>query len=216
MNEEISELYNQGKVAQAIHKLVAAIDQHPQQAENYLQLATYLIEQGDPASATELLEKGQGQVADPQALSYDLAICYYLEGKFDQAMGLLNALPNDDLTLYQKSLVYLKLGQTSKALAYALTIKKVDNRVRELLGDIWLALGDLKQADKILQTIPPEARSSKVNFLLGVVNLDRDREASLSYFAKAKKLDPKYYDRAKNQYGSIMQMLSKKKDTNDD
>lgn len=46
MDQKIAQLYDEGKVEQAIHLLIKKIDQHPQQVANYLQLSTYLIEQG--------------------------------------------------------------------------------------------------------------------------------------------------------------------------
>ena len=46
MDKKIAQLYDNGKVDQAIHLLVQKIDQKPQNIENYLQLSTYLIEQG--------------------------------------------------------------------------------------------------------------------------------------------------------------------------
>ena len=44
MDQKIAQLYDEGKVEQAIHLLIKKIDQHPQQVANYLQLSTYLIE----------------------------------------------------------------------------------------------------------------------------------------------------------------------------
>lgn len=89
-----------------------------------MQLSTYLIEQGSLDQAQKLLEQAQHLVKEPQELNYNLAVCYYMQGDFDKALALLDQIPNDDLTLYQKALTYLKLGQGQKALAYALTIKK--------------------------------------------------------------------------------------------
>ena len=123
MDQNIAQLYDEGKVEQAIHLLIKKIDQHPQQVANYLQLSTYLIEQGSLDQAQKLLEQAQHLVKEPQELNYNLAVCYYMQGDFDKALALLDQIPNDDLTLYQKALTYLKLGQGQKALAYALDKK---------------------------------------------------------------------------------------------
>lgn len=210
MDKKIAQLYDNGKVDQAIHLLVQKIDQKPQNIENYLQLSTYLIEQGSVDQAQQLLEQAQHLVKKPQELNYNLAVSYYMQGDFDKALALLDQIPNDDLTLYQKALTYLKLGQSQKALAYALTIKKVDDKVQELLGDIWMSLGENAQAQQAYLMIPKDRRAAKIYFLLGVSTMEKDRTQAEAYFAKAKAMDEKYYKRAMDQYASIMKMLNDK------
>lgn len=214
MDQKIAQLYDEGKVEQAIHLLIKKIDQHPQQVANYLQLSTYLIEQGSLDQAQKLLEQAQHLVKEPQELNYNLAVCYYMQGDFDKALALLDQIPNDDLTLYQKALTYLKLGQGQKALAYALTIKKIDERIQELLGDIWLSLGENQQAQQMYLAIPDIKKNAKVYFLLGVTTLEKDRDQAQKYFAQAKQMDAKYYQQAMNQYASIMKMLNDKEKKN--
>ncbi|EST04084.1 tetratricopeptide repeat protein [Lactobacillus crispatus] len=214
MDQKIAQLYDEGKVEQAIHLLIKKIDQHPQQVANYLQLSTYLIEQGSLDQAQKLLEQAQHLVKEPQELNYNLAVCYYMQGDFDKALALLDQIPNDDLTLYQKALTYLKLGQGQKALAYALTIKKNDERIQELLGDIWLSLGENQQAQQMYLAIPDNKKNAKVYFLLGVTTLEKDRDQAQKYFAQAKQMDAKYYQQAMNQYASIMKMLNDKEKKN--
>lgn len=210
MDKKIAQLYDNGKVDQAIHLLVQKIDQKPQNIENYLQLSTYLIEQGSVDQAQQLLKQAQHLVKKPQKLNYNLAVSYYMQGDFDKALALLDQIPNDDLTLYQKALTYLKLGQSQKALAYALTIKKVDDKVQELLGDIWMSLGENAQAQQAYLMIPKDRRTAKIYFLLGVSTMEKDRTQAEAYFAKAKAMDEKYYKRAMDQYASIMKMLNDK------
>lgn len=175
-----------------------------------MQLSTYLIEQGSVDQAQQLLEHAQHLVKKPKELNYDLAICYYMQGDFDKALNLLDQIPNDELTLYQKALTYLKLGQSQKALAYALTIKHVDERVQELLGDIWMSMGNNEMAQKMYLEIPSSKRTAKIYFLLGVSILEKNRDQAKEYFDQAKKMDEKYYKRAMNQYASIMKMLNDK------
>jgi tetratricopeptide (TPR) repeat protein len=210
MDKKIDQLYQNGQVKTAIHQLIAKIDHKPQAIDNYLQLSSYLIEQGSVEQAQKLLEQAQHLVKKPRELNYNLAVCHYLQGDFDQALALLKVIPNDDLTLYQKALVYQKLGQGQKALAYALTIKQVDDRVRELLGDIWLSLGNFAAAQQVFLQI--KKKSSKVYFLLAVTSLPTDRDQAQKYFAESKKLDPKYYQRARDQYAGLMQMIQKGKE----
>ncbi|AZN76877.1 tetratricopeptide repeat protein [Lactobacillus acidophilus] len=210
MDKKIAQLYDEGKVDQAIHLLVQRIDDKPQNVDNYLQLSTYLIEQGSLDQAQQLLEHAQHLVKKPKELNYNLAICYYMQGDFDKALNLLDQIPNDDLTLYQKALTYLKLGQSQKALAYALTIKNIDERAQELLGDIWMSMGNNDMARQMYLKIPLEKRTAKIYFLLGVSTLEKDRTQAKEYFDRAKKMDEKYYKRAMDQYASIMKMLNDK------
>ena len=43
MEKKIANLYDAGKVDDAIHLLIKKINNHPKNIENYLQLSTYLI-----------------------------------------------------------------------------------------------------------------------------------------------------------------------------
>lgn len=214
MNKKIQALYDAGKVNRAIHLLIKQIDAHPQQVENYLQLSTFLLEQGSPEQAQKLLEQAQHLVKKPKELNYNLAVCCYMQGDFDRALALLNQIPNDELTLYQKALVYLKLGQRQKALAFALTIKKKDNQVKELLGDIWLSLGKTQLAGQNYHSIPAAKRTAKIYFLLGVATLAQDRSQARVYFGRAKKMDSKYYQKARAQYAGILKMIKDRTEKN--
>lgn len=102
MNKKIAKLYDAGKTDRAIHLLIKQIDAHPKNVDNYLQLSTYLLEQGSPDQATKLLEEAKHLVEKPRDLDYNLAVCYYMQGDFDKALNLLDQIPNDDLVLYQK------------------------------------------------------------------------------------------------------------------
>lgn len=46
MDKKIDNLYRNDKTDEAIHQLIKKIDEHPKNVDNYLQLSTYLIEQG--------------------------------------------------------------------------------------------------------------------------------------------------------------------------
>lgn len=211
MNKKIAALYDAGHTDRAIHLLIKQIDAHPKQVENYLQLSTFLIDQKSPEQAQKLLEQATQLVDKPKELYYNLAVCYYVQGNFKKALTLLQQIPNDDLTLYQKALVYLKLGQTAQALAFALSIKRTDKRTKELVGDIWLSRGAFAQARASYLSIPASARSAKIYFLLGVTTLSQNRTKAEKYFAQAKKMDDKYYKKARQQYAGLLKMVAQGK-----
>lgn len=199
---------NSEVVQKKIHELITHIDEKPDNSENYLKLATYLIKQGSSDQATELLEKAKNLVTHPQDLDYDLAVCYYLQGEFKKALNLLNQIPNDDLVLYQKALVFFKIGQKQKALAYALTIKQRDAKTWELIGDIWLSLGEINEAESSYKKIGKEQRTAKVNFMLGITSLTQNRHEAEKYFAKAKAQDPKVFAQEEQKYASALKLIT--------
>jgi len=199
---------NSEVVQKKIHELITHIDEKPDNSENYLKLATYLIKQGSSDQATELLEKAKNLVTHPQDLDYDLAVCYYLQGEFKKALNILNQIPNDDLVLYQKALVFFKIGQKQKALAYALTIKQRDAKTWELIGDIWLSLGEINQAESSYKKIGKEQRTAKVNFMLGITSLTQNRLEAEKHFAKAKAQDPKVFAQEEQKYASALKLIT--------
>ncbi|WP_370448586.1 tetratricopeptide repeat protein [Lactobacillus sp. ESL0260] len=200
---------NSEVVQKKIHELITHIDEKPDNSENYLKLATYLIKKGSSDQATELLEKAKNLVTHPQDLDYDLAVCYYLQGEFKKALNILNQIPNNDLVLYQKALVFLKIGQKQKALAYALTIKQRDAKTWELIGDIWLSLGEINQAESSYKKIGKKQRTAKVNFMLGITSLTQNRLEAEKYFAKAKAQDPKVFAQEEQKYASALKLIIK-------
>lgn len=214
MDKKIANLYDAGKVDDAIHLLIEKINDSPKNIENYLQLSTYLIEQNAADQALELLEKARGLVDQPEALTYNIAVCYYMQAEYAKSLALLNSIPDDEETMYQKALIFMKLGQYQKALAYALTLKNQDERTLELLGDIWLSLGDLKSANQTYSQIIKDQRNAKVNFLLGLTLFDTNPDKAESYFKLSKEQDPKYFAQAQKQYNAVAKLIRGKNGRN--
>lgn len=214
MDKKIANLYDAGNVDKAIHLLIEKINKHPKDIETYLQLSTYLIEQNAADQALELLEKARGLVKHPEALTYNIAVCYYMQGDFAKSLALLNSIADDEETMYQKALIFMKLGQYQKALAYALTSKNEDERTLELIGDIWLSLGDLKSANQTYKKISEDQRNAKVNFLLGLTLFDTDPDEAEKYFKLSKNQDPKYFAHAQKQYNAVAKLIRGKNGRN--
>lgn len=211
MSDKTAKLYQEGKTQEAIQALIKDIDHEPKNANNYLELSTYLLEQGAIDQAKKLLVQAKGLVKKPQDMDYNLAICYYMEGDFDRALALLDTIPNNDETYYQKALVFHKLGNPQKALAFAMSVSKVDNDLLELLGDIWLSLGDFARARENYLKIPKDERPGKLNFLIGVTLFGSNRQEAEQYFTLAEKIDPDYYQTAKKQYDSLLKVVKQGK-----
>ncbi len=214
MDKKIANLYDAGNVDKAIHLLIEKINKHSKDIENYLQLSTYLIEQNAADQALELLEKARGLVEHPEDLTYNIAVCYYMQGDFAKSLALLNSIADDEETMYQKALIFMKLGQYQKALAYALTLKNQDERTLELIGDIWLSLGDLKSANQAYNKISEDQRNAKVNFLLGLTLFDTNPDEAEKYFKLSKNQDPKYFAQAQKQYNAVAKLIRGKNGRN--
>ena len=137
-----------------------------------------------------------------------------MQGDFAKSLALLNSIPDDEETMYQKSLIFMKLGQYQKALAYALTLKNQDERTLELIGDIWLSLGDLKSANQTYSKILKDQRNAKVNFLLGLTLFDTNPDEAENYFKLSKEQDPKYFAQAQKQYNAVAKLIRGKNGRN--
>lgn len=210
MNKKIRKVLPSNKQEAYIHSLICKIYAAPSDVNNYLELSTYLIENNSPEQALELLQKAKACTNDDtSSLDYNIAICFYMLGDYQAAGKILDSMPNDDATLYQKALVAIKSGQYAKALAYAITIKKPSMRTYELIGDCWLSQGKLVEARLEYKKIEASIRSAKINFLLGVTYFPEDRAEAEKYFERSKKQDAKYFYSAKKQYNSIVNMIKK-------
>lgn len=165
MNKKIRKVLPSNKQEAYIHSLICKIDAAPSDVNNYLELSTYLIENNSPEQALELLQKAKACTNDDtSSLDYNIAICFYMLGDYQAAGKILDSMPNNDATLYQKALVAIKSGQYAKALAYAITIKKPSMRTYELIGDCWLSQGKLVEARLEYKKIEASIRSAKINF----------------------------------------------------
>ena len=137
-----------------------------------------------------------------------------MQGDFAKSLTLLSSIADDEETMYQKALIFMKLGQYQKALAYALTLKNQDERTLELIGDIWLSLGDLKSANQTYKKISEDQRNAKVNFLLGLTLFDTDPDEAEKYFKLSKNQDPKYFAQAQKQYNAVAKLIRGKNGRN--
>lgn len=187
-----------------ITELIKKIDQNFEDVDAYLELSTILIEKQDPNDAIELLLKAKTLVKNSEALDFNLAIAYYYVGDFKHAEDILSKLPNTDENNFEKARVYFKLGKYAKSLAFILTVKSHDDRYFELLGDIWLALGDNEQAYAAFNQI--KTPTAKSMFLAGVSVISSDFNHAQEMFAQAKKMDQKVYQQLKTQFDDLIKV----------
>lgn len=207
MNQQAQDLFEQGKTDEAVHLLVNQIDHNPKDIQGYLQLSLFLVKGNELEKAIELLLKAANIVEKPKDLYFNLATAYYLKGELEKALSLLNQLPDTADNLYQKALVYFNVQQYPKALAYAMTSDQKnpsDSQTKELLGDIWLSMGDLKQASYYFNEAVKINPTAKSYVFLGICLYSENYEQAQVYFEKANEVNAKVAKQVLNQYESLL------------
>ena len=202
-----------------VHKLITAIDESPDKANNYYDLGSLLTRLQDYAQAEELFMKALGifeAKGDQEAqnlLNYGLGNLYYEVGKVDQAIKLYNKI--DDKKLKADSYLmlaqsYSKKKQYKQVVAYGLTaheLRPEDPEIDQALGDALLALGEFKQAasyyDAILKHHPGRADTQ---FNRGVVAMVLG-EPYKDYLNQARQLDLDYYTKSEKRIAEIEKTL---------
>lgn len=193
-----------------VHKLITAIDEHPDKANNYYDLGSLLTRLQDYAQAEELFMKALGifeAKKDQEAqnlLNYGLGNLYYEVGKVNQAIKLYNKIDDKKLKADAYLMLaqsYMKKNQYQQAVAYGLTaheIRPEDPEIDQVLGDALLALGEFKQAasyyDAILKHHPGRADTQFNRGLVAMVlgepykdYLNQARQLNLDYYKKSEK-----------------------------
>ena len=202
-----------------VHKLITAIDEHPEKANNYYDLGSLLTRLQDYAQAEELFMKALGifeAKKDQEAqnlLNYGLGNLYYEVGKVDEAIKLYNKI--DDKKLKADSYLmlaqsYSKKKQYKQAVAYGLTaheLRAEGPEINQVLGDALLALGEFSRAasyyDAILKRHPGRADTQFNRGLVAMVL----GEPYKDYLNQARQLDLDYYTKSEKRIAEIEKTL---------
>lgn len=202
-----------------VHKLIQAIDEHPDKVNNYYDLGSLLTRLNDYQQAEELFMKALGifeAKADQAAidlLNYGLGNLYYEVGKPDRAIALYNKIRDKKLKADSYLMLaqsYMKKGQHKQAVAYGITaheLRAEDPEINQVLGDSLLALGEFTTAkkyyDAILKRHPGRADTQ---FNRGIVAMVLG-EPYQDYLAQAKQLSPTYYAKSEQRLAEIEKTL---------
>lgn len=202
-----------------VHKLIQAIDEHPDKVNNYYDLGSLLTRLNDYQQAEELFMKALGifeAKADQAAidlLNYGLGNLYYEVGKPDRAIALYNKISDKKLKADSYLMLaqsYMKKGQHKQAVAYGITaheLRAEDPEINQVLGDSLLALGEFTTAkkyyDAILKRHPGRADTQ---FNRGIVAMVLG-EPYQDYLAQAKQLSPTYYAESEQRLAEIEKTL---------
>ena len=202
-----------------VHKLITAIDESPDKANNYYDLGSLLTRLQDYAQAEELFMKALGifeAKGDQEAqnlLNYGLGNLYYEVGKVDQAIKLYNKINDKKLKADSYLMLaqsYSKKKQYKQVIAYGLTaheLRPEDPEIDQALGDALLALGEFKQAasyyDAILKHHPGRADTQFNRGLVAMVL----GEPYKDYLNQARQLDLDYYTKSEKRIAEIEKTL---------
>lgn len=202
-----------------VHKLVAAIDEHPEKVNNYYDLGSLLTRLNDYQQAEELFMKAlgifeaKGDQGALDLLNYGLGNLYYEVGKTAGAIKLYDKIKDPKLkadSYLMMAQSYMKQGQYKQAVAYGLTaldLRPDDPEINQVIGDSLLALGEFKQAkkyyDQILKRHPGRADTQ---FNRGIVAMVLG-EPYHDYLAQAKQLDLNYYHKSEQRLNDIEKTL---------
>ena len=211
-----------------VHRLIGAIDEHPDQVNNYYDLGSLLTRLQSFDQAEELFMKALGifeNKGDKEAinlLNYGLGNVYYTVGKIKTALEYYNKI--DDPKLKADSYLmmaqsYMKEKQYKQAVAYGLTaleLRPDDAEINQVLGDSFLAPGEFEQArgyyDRILKHQPGRADTQFNRGLVAMV-LGEDYH---NYLDQAQQLNPDYYAKSEKRISDIENFLRQQDDQNND
>lgn len=209
------------KTEKLVHKLIRAIDEHPEKVNNYYDLGSLLTRLNDYEQAEELFMKALGifeAKKDQSAinlLNYGLGNLYYEVGKPNAAIKLYNKIDDDKLKADSYLMLaqsYMKKGQHKQAVAYGLTaheLRAQDPEINQVIGDSLLALGEFAEAkkyyDAILKRHPGRADTQFNRGLVAMVL----GEPYTDYLTQAKQLNPTYYQKSEQRLADIEKTLQK-------
>lgn len=202
-----------------VHKLIRAIDEHPDKVNNYYDLGSLLTRLNDYEQAEELFMKAlgifeaKGDQSAINLLNYGLGNLYYEVGKTDKAINLYNKIEDKKLKADSYLMLaqsYMKKGQHKQAVAYGITaheLRAEDPEINQVLGDSLLALGEFTTAkkyyDAILKRHPGRADTQ---FNRGIVAMVLG-EPYKDYLTQAKQLNPSYYEKSEKRLAEIEKTL---------
>ncbi|WP_461224178.1 tetratricopeptide repeat protein [Lacticaseibacillus suihuaensis] len=197
MADKMIAQFNRGEHDAAIQEAVRRIDEKPTDPKRYATLATMLIGIKAFDQASQLLVKALGLFPGDADLTYDAGLLAYAQENDPLAVRYFQQLNQGSLQAdaqYMLGLAYQRMGQTQRALAFALTAHEADlTRVDAALlcAELLLGLGVFDQAAALLRPFT-KGQDAKVLFTYGMAETGAGRDGS-AWLTQAKALDPKGY-----------------------
>ncbi|KRM87991.1 tetratricopeptide repeat protein [Lacticaseibacillus thailandensis] len=209
--------FNHGHQEEGIQAAVHDIDAHPHDPQRYSVLATMLITVRAYDQATTLITRALGLFPDNPELRYSWGLLAYAQQDLQDALARL--LPLTDVhadvpmslrgdAAYMVALCYNDLGQSARALAFAMTAHDVNPRAHDaviLMANILLALGEFNSA---VDTLAPliNAHDPQIDFAYGMALSAAGRDGS-KYLDAARKADPALFADQRGKVKDIARFL---------
>lgn len=205
-----------------IHGLVKKVEQHPDNQDVYYQLGSYLTKVKDYVHAEELYKKAISHFDEKDIkadlLVYGLGNVFYEAELYVEAIQAFQKVTNPEM----KENAFLMLAQSymaqesyQQALAFAITAQEINSKnidTNELIGDIFLALGQFENAaqyyDLVLES---DQNHAKANFQRGLVNMVLGLEFD-TYFTRSRSANQKYFDAQKKRLSEIEAFIKARDD----
>lgn len=207
------ELYNKGQKEEAVIFLVNQLNENFNQLPLILQLSTYLTYGGEFEQAEELLMKAKAIFANNLTIDYNLGNVYYTKGEYDKAQAIFELLVKKNFgheAMFMLAQTLNKLGSVNQALVYALTAldkAPADEAYSELVGDIFMSLGDFKNAKRYYKDSYNIKKNEKNSFNLGLCNMIL-KESYQEYFLESKNINKKYYENNIEKLDDIQKLIN--------
>ncbi|KRN94030.1 TPR repeat-containing protein [Pediococcus stilesii] len=207
-----------------IHKLIQKIDENPNDAKNYYNLAAILVKQQSFDQAEELLVKSRENFNDSSSvdlLTYGLGNVYYAEGLYEKANRTFQTVRDQRLKKEANMMIaqgYFAQSEYKMAFAFGLTVLEnspSDADVNELMGDISLALGDIKMAQKYYDVALKAKKTAKLLFNRGVVEMAISKTKNNKFFDLSKEIDAKLFEQNKQRLVDVDKLLNKNVEEDD-
>lgn len=216
MNEislKAQSLYDNGKEQDAVVLLAKELEKNFRQLPLILQLSTYLSYGGEFEQAEELLIKAKGLFAKELTIDYNLGNIYYTQGEYDKAQAIFDSLVNKKFgheAMFMLAQTLNKLGQVNQALVYAITASDMVNNdaaYPELVGDLFMSIGDFNHAKDYYQNSYDIKINEKNSFNLGLCKMALKEEYK-KYFSESKKINSEFYEKNIQKLDDIQKLIN--------
>lgn len=196
-----------------IHQLVEKVEKDHNNQTAYYELGSYLTKVKDYPQAEELYKKAIGYFDEKNEqvdlLQYGLGNVFYEAELYSEAIQSFQKVTNQKL----KETAFLMLAQSymaqelyQQALVFAITAQEINPEnmdANELIGDIFLALGQFENAGKYYDfVLKIDENNAKANFQRGLANMVLGIEFN-TYFDRSKIADQSYFEAQKQRLSEI-------------